>query len=121
MEKPWLLIDVDGVLNPEQERGDQYRLRDGSDLRTYQEGAAQVGRGEDGEGMTQQETKVGQRWVRKADGATVEVIYLGGGAHAWVDVRRLDSGRTFTVSEAGLRRKYELISENELTTTTDLS
>ncbi len=65
--------------------------------------------------MTKQEIKVGQNWVRKADGVVVEVVYLGGGAHSWVDVRRIDNGRTITVSDAGLCKKYELVSGNDLT------
>ncbi len=46
------------------------------------------------------------RWVRKKDGVKATVIAIGGGAYNWLDIR-LSNGRITTISEAGLRKKYD--------------
>lgn len=55
-----------------------------------------------------------RRWVRKRDGMKAIVVTIGGGSHNWVDIK-LASGRIVTVSESGLRRKYDPVPEDDQT------
>lgn len=48
----------------------------------------------------------GDTFTRKHDGMEAVVVYVGGGAHNWIDIR-LSSGRKVTVSATGLRKKYD--------------